>query len=85
MDDIEEKEFQEIAEFIRKRAAMESSEALTADGELTREVAMLLHQRMLQGNGQIDDMTALLADIGNLKALYNVDGENANEPTPADQ
>ena len=35
---------------------MESSEALTADGELTREVAMLLHQRMLQGNGQIDDM-----------------------------
>ena len=56
MDDIDEKEFQEIAEFIRKRAAMESSEALTADGELTREVAMLLHQRMLQGNGQIDDM-----------------------------
>ena len=64
---------------------MESSEALTADGELTREVAMLLHQRMLQGNGQVDDMSALLTDISNLKALYNVDGENANDASQTNQ
>ena len=64
---------------------MESSEALTADGELTREVAMLLHQRMLQGNGQVDDMSALLNDISNLKALYNVDGENANDTSQTNQ
>ena len=64
---------------------MESSEALTADGELTREVAMLLHQRMLQGNGQVDDMSALLTDISNLKALYNVDGENANDTSQTNQ
>ena len=64
---------------------MESSEALTADGELTREVAMLLHQRMLQGNGQVDDMSALLNDINNLKALYNVDRENANDTSQTNQ
>ena len=64
---------------------MESSEALTADGELTREVAMLLHQRMLQGNGQVDDMSALLTDINNLKALYNVDGENTNDTNQTNQ
>ena len=40
---------------------------------------------MLQGNGQVDDMSALLNDINNLKALYNVDGENANDTSQINQ
>ena len=76
LDDFEESQISEVHDFICKRMMADKNQQLVANGELTREVAMVLNQRMIEGNGKIEDLQALSQDIRNIKNLYNVDKES---------
>jgi len=53
---------------------------LTKDGEFTRDVTILLHQRAK--NGQVDDYEDLMHDLKNIKDLYQT---NATSPVKTRQ
>ena len=70
LDDFEESDMLEIMEFIKRRSQMDNSVMITSDGELTRDVAMMLHEHILAGNGQIDDLSSITRGIKKLKYHY---------------
>jgi len=55
LESIEEKDLQEIKDFINKRANIDNTE-LTRDGELTLDITRAINQHTMQVDGQIDDM-----------------------------
>ena len=42
LEDVDEKDLAEVKDFLRQRVGLLHSAQLTSDGELTREVAMML-------------------------------------------
>ena len=81
-EELEESQVAKIHEFLLSRSMANKNEQLVRNGELAREVNLVLNQRMSHGNGRVEDLKALQQDIKNLKNLYNLDTLNSAEQSP---
>ena len=78
LDEVEEEKLQEIKDFIKERARLAGgNELMASDGELTREIAHMLHNRITSRAQSMDDQAReqkeLLDDIETIKLAYKVD------------
>ena len=78
LDEVEEEKLQEIKNFIRERARLAGgNELMASDGELTREIAHMLHNRITSRARSLEDQAneqkEMLDDIETIKLAYKVD------------